>query len=110
MLRPISDKKARRSLENRKDKEMLMGKPIIISPSMPGKFYQASPVTAGKIIFGDLSRFIIRSSGITLTRATQASGYIDKGLALYVGIMRADSQVHDPTGGGSPALVSISVV
>lgn len=108
-LRSISDGNKRPLIDIRKDKEEIMGKPVIISPSMPGNFYQASPITAGKIIFGDMSRFIVRTSQITVSRSVQASGFVDKGLALYVGHMRADSQVHDPTGGGSPALVSIAV-
>jgi HK97 family phage major capsid protein len=108
-VRSLTDSNKRPLLDISKDKETLMGKPVIIAPSMPGKFFQASPITAGKIIFGDMSRFIVRTSQITVTRHMQASGFVDKGMALYVGHMRADSQVHDPTGGGSPALVSIAV-
>lgn len=108
-VRTLSDKQARPLLEIRKDKEMLMGKPVLICPSLPGAWTNESPSTNGKIIFGDMSRFIVRTSQLTVTRNLQASGFVDKGLALYVGHMRADSQVHDPTGGGSPALVSIAV-
>ncbi len=106
-LRELTDNSGRPLIDIRKDKEELMGKAILISPSMPGLF--KSPLVAGKIVFGDLSRFLVRTSQMTLSRNTQATGYIEKGEALYTAHMRVDSQLHDPTSGGSPALVSITV-
>jgi HK97 family phage major capsid protein len=106
-IRSLSDKQARPLLEIRKDKEMIMGKPVLISPSMPS--YGGSPVTTGKIVFGDLDSYIVRDSPMTITRNIQAPGYAEKGLALYVGRMRVGAQVNDPTNGVTPPIVYISL-
>jgi HK97 family phage major capsid protein len=106
-IRSLTDNQGRPLINIRKDKEELMGKPVLISPSMPN--FAGSPITPGKIVFGDLSRFLVRSSQMSLFRITEAPGFIEKGEALYTAHMRVDSQLHDPTGGGSPALVTISV-
>ena len=81
------------------DRELLMGKPILVSPSISA--------TAGQkgIVFGDLSYFFVRISKMVLTRNTQAPGYVEKGKALYTARMRADSKVFDPTGGSKPPIV-----
>jgi HK97 family phage major capsid protein len=101
-IRSLSDKQARPLLEIRKDKEMIMGKPVLISPSIPS--YGGSPVTTGKIVFGDLDSYIVRDSPMTITRNIQAPGYAEKGLALYVGRMRVGAQVNDPTNGVTPPI------
>lgn len=79
------------------DQEVLLGKPIQISPSMDSSGHA--------IIFGDLSHFMVRVSRLSIKRSTQAPGYIDKGQALYTGIMRADAVVFDPTSGSKPPIV-----
>lgn len=106
-IRSLTDGNKRPLIDIRKDKEEIMGKPVVIAPSMPN--FAGSPVTPGKIVFGDLSRFLVRASEVTITRAIEAPGYVEKGLALYTAHMRVDSQLHDPTSGGTPALVSIAV-
>ena len=81
------------------DRELLMGKPILVSPSISS--------TAGQkgIVFGDLAHFFVRLSNMVVTRNTQAPGYIEYGKALYTARMRADSKVFDPTGGNKPPIV-----
>jgi HK97 family phage major capsid protein len=106
-IRSLTDKQARPLIEIRKDKEMLMGKPVLISPSMPT--YNASPSVTGKIVFGDLDSYIVRDTPMTITRNLQAPGYVEAGLALYVGRMRVGAQVNDPTNGVTPPLVSINI-
>lgn len=76
------------------DQEILMGKPVYTSPSMP-----TGTATKG-IIFGDLSYYVVRVSQMILKRNLQAAGYVEKALGLYTGLMRADAKVIDPTGGG----------
>lgn len=101
-IRSLSDKQARPLLEIRKDKEMIMGKPVLISPTMPS--YSASPVTTGKIVFGDLDAYIVRDSPISITRNIQLPGYAENGLALYTAQMRIGANVNDPTNGVTPPI------
>lgn len=105
--RTLTDKQGRPLINIQKDREEIMGKPVIVSPSMPGAFHGASPATGGKIVFGDLRHFVVRQSNMTIKRS--AERFIDQGLVLYTAHMRADSAVHDPTGGTTPPLISIAV-
>jgi HK97 family phage major capsid protein len=108
-VRKLTDKNGRPLLNIKADKEELMGKPVFVSPSLPS--YAASPSTVGKIIFGDLSHFVVRISQAQIGRYLQtANGSgADFGKELFVGRMRADCNVLDPTGGSTPAIVSIDV-
>jgi HK97 family phage major capsid protein len=96
-------------LKVHKDKEMIMGKPVLVSPSLPA--YNASiGAQAGTFcVFGDLSHMFVRVSKMILHRSWQAQGYVEKGQALYSGYMRADAKVFDPTAGGTPPIVSASL-
>ena len=96
-------------LKLHKDKEMIMGKPVLVSPSLPA--YNASiGAQAGTFcVFGDLSHMFVRVSKMILHRSWQAQGYVEKGQALYSGYMRADAKVFDPTAGGTPPIVSASL-
>lgn len=81
------------------DKEVLMGKPVHVTPSLLG--------AGGKgIIFGDLAYYVVRVSSMIVSKRTQAPGYVEYGQALYVSHMRADAKVIDPTGGSKPPIVS----
>jgi HK97 family phage major capsid protein len=93
-------------LKVKKDKEELMGKPVYISPSLPENV--ASPATAEKgsfCVFGDLSHIFVRVSKLVIKRQWELPGYVEYGMALYTGIMRADAKVFDPTGGVTPPIV-----
>lgn len=106
-IRKLTDKQGRPLLDIRKDKEEIMGKPVLISPTMPT--YGGSPIVSGKIVFGDLSHYVVRATQMTLTRTTQAAGYIDYGKALYTARMRVDAKISDPTSGASAPIVYITV-
>ena len=106
-VRKLSDKAARPLIEIRKDKEEIMGKPVLISPSMPT--YDASPLVAGKIVFGDLSRYVVRTSPMVIRRRTDLPGYAENGKALYTARMRADARISDPSNGVTPPIVFITV-
>lgn len=81
------------------DQELLMGKPIRLSPTMP------TAAGSKAILFGDFSHYVVRVSRSIMQRTMQAAGYAEKGKYLYSGLMRADAKVVDPTGGVKPPLV-----
>jgi HK97 family phage major capsid protein len=82
-------------------RELIFGKPVLISPTISS--------TAGQIgiIFGDLSHFCVRLSGMQLLRTTQTTGAgsATYGAASFKGRQRADSVVFDPSGGSTPPIV-----
>jgi HK97 family phage major capsid protein len=85
------------------DQEMLKGKPVYISPSLPAS-------GAGSFcIFGDLSHVYVRLSQMILTRNWQLPGYVENGQALYTGYMRADAKVFDPTAGNTQPIVAATL-
>ena len=106
-IRSLTDKGGRPLLSILDDEESLMGKPIHICPSMPS--YEASPSTAGKIVFGDLSYYNVHVSAMLLRRRTQLPGYVEAAQALYTGLMRADAKLMDPTNGGNPPIKYITL-
>jgi HK97 family phage major capsid protein len=73
------------------DKELLFGKRVLISPSVP------SAAGSKGIIFGDLSMFTVRVCGKPeVKRASETPGYVEKGIALYTGWLRVDSGIIAP--------------
>jgi len=109
MARKAVDTVGNPLLKVHKDKEMIMGKPVLVSPSLPA--YNASiGAQAGTFcVFGDLSHMFVRVSKMILHRSWQSQCYVEKGQALYSGYMRADAKVFDPTSGGTPPIVSASL-
>lgn len=101
------DTQGRPLLNISKDGTTLKGKPVYVCPSLPVYNASLSPQSAGSFcVFGDLSKLMVRVSRLTVTRSTQAPGFIDKGLALYRANMRADAKIFDPTGGSFPPFVT----
>lgn len=105
-IRSLTDGVGRPLIKIHHDDEILMGKKVLICPSVPA--WQSS-ITDGKIIFGNFSQLYVRVARTTVTRNLQAAGYVDKGKGLYTGRMRADAKVLDPTGGVIPPFVSITL-
>jgi HK97 family phage major capsid protein len=105
-IRSLTDKQGRPLLNISKDDETLMGKRVLITPSMPE---WVSSTVDGKIVFGDFSRLMVRTSRLTVTRNLQAPGYVEFGKGLYTGRMRADAKVVDPTGGAVPPFTYITL-
>lgn len=88
------------------DKETIMGKPVLVSPSLPAYNASLGSQQAGSFcVFGDLSHMFVRVSKMVVKRQWQLPGYVDNGLALYTGLMRADAKLFDPTSGGAPPIV-----
>jgi len=106
-LRSLTDKQARPLIEIRNDTETIMGKPVVISPSIPS--YNASPSVTGKIVFGDLSHFTVRCTPLSIQRATELPGMAEAAQALYIGRMRVDSSLIDPTSGVFPPVCYINI-
>jgi HK97 family phage major capsid protein len=96
LVRAAVDNNGRPLISVENDLEMLMGQPVLVSPSMP-----SGPGTQG-IIFGDLSHFNVRLSALYFRKAWQAEFGIESGNALHMSRMRADSVVFDPAIQASP--------
>jgi HK97 family phage major capsid protein len=109
MARKATDTVGNPLLKLIKDKETIMGKPVLISPSL-GAYNPSLGTQAGSFcVFGDLSHMFVRVSRMVLQRQWQLPGYVENGMALYTGLMRADAKVFDPTSGGVPPIVSASL-
>jgi HK97 family phage major capsid protein len=109
MARKATDAVGNPLLKLIKDKETIMGKPVLISPSLP-TYNPSIGAQAGTFcVFGDLSHMFVRVSRMILQRQWQLPGYVENGMALYTGLMRADAKVFDPTSGGVPPIVSASM-
>lgn len=78
----------------------ILGKPVRICPSLP--FANGS---AGGIMFGDLSHYVVHQSALFLRRRLQVPGYVEAGKALFTGLMMVDAVVVDPTAGSMPPIV-----
>jgi HK97 family phage major capsid protein len=93
MIRNSRDGSMRPLLNMVDEKETLMGKRVLISPSVP-----STPGSTG-IIFGDLSQFAVRIVGAPeVKRAVESAGYVERATALYTGWLRVDSGLIAPGG------------
>jgi HK97 family phage major capsid protein len=91
MVRAAKDSNNRPLLNMVDDQERLMGKRVLIAPSMP------SAAGSKGIAFGDLSQFAVRIVGSPeVKRASETPGYFEKGAALYTGWLRCDSGLIAP--------------
>ena len=76
------------------DSETLFGKRIIISPDMP------TDAGSKAVLFGDLGQYNVRilRNGASVRRNLEASGYVEKGVALYTAFLRLDAGLNAPNG------------
>jgi HK97 family phage major capsid protein len=90
----LKDANSRPLLGIRDDAETLFGKRVLISPDMP--------VGAGakSIVFGDLSQFVVRVAGnsVTVRRSFEVPGMAEQGVAQYTGYARIDANLIAPNG------------
>jgi len=93
-------------LDIRKGKLELLGKPVLICPSIPGLLVD-SGVFPGKIIFGDFDHLKVRLSALALTVNKEFA--VDKGQTLFTGRMRADSAVVDASAGAAPPIIYATI-
>ncbi|HXZ14070.1 MAG TPA: phage major capsid protein [Candidatus Sulfotelmatobacter sp.] len=94
LIRAATDTVGRPLISVQNDIEMLMGQPVLVSPSMPWGGGSKG------IVFGDLSHFKVRVSALYLRKWWQV--YADSARVLISSRMRADSTVFDPAIIGSP--------
>jgi HK97 family phage major capsid protein len=93
MVRKAKDSSNRPLISVVDGQEILMGKRVLVSPSMVT--FNPSLGSAKGIIFGDLSYYVVRVSMPTLRRSIEAPNMAEKGEALYTGLQRADAKVVD---------------
>jgi HK97 family phage major capsid protein len=96
LARKAADLNGRPLLSIHEDDEKILGRRVLVSPSMPS--------TAGSkgIVFGDLSNFVVRLGPIEVEPSDR---FADYGKTLWNGRQRVDSFVYDPSGGSKPAIV-----
>lgn len=104
LIRKAKDSQNRPLLDMQDDLETLMGKRVLVSPSMP------SGAGSKGIIFGDLSHFNVRLSAMWFRRSFQLVGLAENYRALYIGLMRADSYLLDPAAASSPVVGTPPVI
>jgi HK97 family phage major capsid protein len=108
LARNATDNSGRPLLSIEGDSEMLMGKPVYVSPSL-ATIYSSIGLT-GAIVFGDLSSIVIRASRPTLQRSIeQSQADITRGQALWIARQRADFVYFDPSAGANPPLVMAAI-
>lgn len=107
-LRNVVDNMGRPLLSIKDDEEQLFDKPIHISPSLTSGTFQS--LSFGALIFGDLSHFFIHMARPTLQRSIENSiNGIERGEALWRGMIRFDSALFDPTQGSVPPIIWAAV-
>ena len=109
LVRKSQDDSKRPLLDVTQDGETLLGKKVLVSPSLDTNPFLNPSLGPDKIIFGDLSHFYVRLSELQINRSVAGVGLIEKGLCLYQGLMRADSWLCDPSGGGVPPIIYANV-
>jgi HK97 family phage major capsid protein len=90
----LKDAQGRPLLSIREDIETLFGKRVLISPDMP------TGPSAKSIVFGDLSQFVVRVAGNSLSvrRSFEVPGMAEQGVAQYTGYARIDANLIAPNG------------
>jgi HK97 family phage major capsid protein len=109
-IRLATDNAGRPLIHVSEDGEMLFGKRVLIAPSVP--YAHGSPVVGGKIVFGDLSAFLVRATDLSVSVTAQSGagvGSVERGEYSIIGRMRADSAVIDPTNGAVPPIVFATI-
>jgi HK97 family phage major capsid protein len=96
-IRLATDNFGRPLLNVTDDGERLFGKKVLVAPSVP--YANGSPIVQGKIIFGDLSRFVVRCTTLAIQKSMENVSAIEKGEYDMIGRLRCDAAIIDPTGG-----------
>ena len=87
-VRGLNDDNGRPLLSVRDDQELLLGKLIRISPSVPDIAAGATPV-----VFGDLKSYVVRRTPFRLQRSVEVPGYAEYGIALINAWQRVDAKL-----------------
>lgn len=98
LVRSATDNSGRPLLDTSNDNERLLGKPVLVSPTVP------AGSGARGIIFGDLSHLVVRASRMRVQRIKER--FADFAQVGYLGLQRFSFSVFDPTNGTVPPIVS----
>jgi HK97 family phage major capsid protein len=90
----LKDANGRPLLGIRDDEERLFGKKVLVSPDMP------SGPSAKSIVFGDLSQYVVKVAGNSLSvrRSFEVPGMAENAVAQYTGYARIDANLIAPNG------------
>jgi HK97 family phage major capsid protein len=81
------------------DDELLMGKKVLVSPSM-------GTGASAKFVFANLSQYVVRvaTDSVRVQVANQLPGYAEQGTSLLYAFMRVDAKLIAPASSVSPAV------
>jgi len=108
IVRAAVDNSSRPLLSVERDGEVLLGKPVYVSPGLGHS--SIGSIANGGLIFGDLSYVVVKSSRPAIRRSIEAGqADVTKGEALWTCRMAADAIYFDPSNGQNPPLVLASI-
>jgi len=99
LIRKAKDTANRPLLNVANDTETLMGKKVLVSPSM-------SSGPSAKFVFANLSQYVVRvaTDSVRVQVANQVPGYAEQGTSLLYSFMRIDAKLIAPAASVSPAV------
>jgi HK97 family phage major capsid protein len=99
LLRKAKDTAGRPLLSVHHDDELLMGKKVLVSPSM-------STGASAKFALANLSQYVVRvaTDSVRVQVANQLPGYAEQGTSLLYAFMRVDAKLIAPASSVSPAV------
>jgi HK97 family phage major capsid protein len=99
LIRKAKDTAGRPLLNVANDTETLMGKKVLVSPSM-------SSGASAKFAFANLSQYVVRvaTDSVRVQVANQVPGYAEQGTSLLYSFMRVDAKLIAPAASVSPAV------
>jgi HK97 family phage major capsid protein len=99
LLRKAKDTAGRPLLNVANDTETLMGKKVLVSPSM-------SSGASAKFVLSNLSQYVVRvcTDSVRVQVANQVPGYAEQGTSLLYSFMRVDAKLIAPAASVSPAV------
>jgi HK97 family phage major capsid protein len=108
LVRNATDAQGRPLVSISEGAEVLMGRPVYVSPSMATLYSSLGLV--GSILFGDLASVVIRASRPQIERSIElAQVDITHGQAAWIARARCDAAFFDPSSGANPPLVLAAI-
>jgi HK97 family phage major capsid protein len=99
LIRKAKDASGRPLLSFEDGSETLMGKKVLVSPSM-----SSGPLS--KFVLANLSQYVVRvaTDSVRVQVANQVPGYAEQGTSLLYSFMRVDAKLIAPAASVSPAI------
>lgn len=97
IVRKAVDGNQRPLLNIADDGEKLLGKKVLVSPSL---------ASGSKFVLANLSQYCVRvaTESVRVQRAAELPGYVERGVALLTASMRVDAKLVQPASTVSPAV------